>query len=131
MGFCTLPDDNDPSTLLPLEWKSRAAAEAWLNQCYRIWYSWEQKRSRSVPAIPENWRKPKPTPSPWERPGWYDEPVAGRPAYAERLEIAERNQRMREWAKENGYEVHERGPLAGDVREAYAKAHPEDPDMYT
>ncbi|MDT0444349.1 MULTISPECIES: Lsr2 family protein [unclassified Streptomyces] len=31
--------------------------------------------------------------------------------------------RIRQWAKENGYEVNERGRVPANVREAYEKAH--------
>lgn len=57
-GYCTLPDDGDPSTLLPLEWRSRPAAEAWLHQCFRAW------QAGVVPA-PERWRPLPHQPSPW------------------------------------------------------------------
>ncbi|WP_243056250.1 Lsr2 family protein [Nocardioides sp. SR21] len=30
---------------------------------------------------------------------------------------------IRDWARENGYDVPERGRVSADVREAYAKAH--------
>ena len=30
---------------------------------------------------------------------------------------------IREWAKENGYQVSERGRISAEVREAYGKAH--------
>lgn len=60
-AYCALPDDGDPSTLLPLEWKHRAAAEAWLNQCYRAW-------DRGTVPAPKNWRPLRDTPSPWETP---------------------------------------------------------------
>ena len=30
---------------------------------------------------------------------------------------------IREWAKDNGYQVSERGRISAEVREAYAKAH--------
>ncbi|MCY0937782.1 hypothetical protein [Streptomyces sp. H34-S4] len=38
-GYCTLPDDVDAEypNLLPLEWRTRAAAEAWLRRCYAKW----------------------------------------------------------------------------------------------
>lgn len=36
-GWCTLPDPGDPTTLMPLEWRSKAAAEAWLHRCYKAW----------------------------------------------------------------------------------------------
>jgi hypothetical protein len=66
-GYCTLPDSTDspdghaPSQL-PLEWPSRAGAEAWLNQCYRLW-------GRGTVPAPDNWRpfrKPEVPGSPFE-----------------------------------------------------------------
>ncbi|OKJ78315.1 hypothetical protein AMK30_04770 [Streptomyces sp. CB02460] len=38
-GFCTLPDDPTAPhpSLLPLEWRSRHSAEAWLRSCYTRW----------------------------------------------------------------------------------------------
>jgi hypothetical protein len=36
LGYCTLVSD-DGSTLLPLEWGSRAGAECWLFQCRIAW----------------------------------------------------------------------------------------------
>jgi hypothetical protein len=57
-GYCTLPDDGDPASLLPLEWKNRAAAEAWLNRCRMAW------QAGTVPA-PEGWRPLPPELSPW------------------------------------------------------------------
>ncbi|SEE92214.1 histone-like nucleoid-structuring protein Lsr2 [Ruania alba] len=32
-------------------------------------------------------------------------------------------QKIREWAKQNGYKVSERGRVSAEIREAYAKAH--------
>lgn len=59
-GFCTLPDDPNAEhpNLLPLEWNSRPAAEAWLHQCYRAW------QNNTVPA-PARWRPLPPAESPW------------------------------------------------------------------
>lgn len=50
-GYCTLPDTYDPSTLLPLEWKSRASANAWLQRCYRVWRRWDNAGR----PVPDNW----------------------------------------------------------------------------
>ncbi|MGN6302567.1 MAG: histone-like nucleoid-structuring protein Lsr2 [Angustibacter sp.] len=36
---------------------------------------------------------------------------------------AEDSAAIREWAKDNGYQVSERGRISAEVREAYAKAH--------
>ncbi|CAA07151.1 gp27 [Lomovskayavirus C31] len=36
-GYCALPDDGDPSTLMPLEWVTQHGAQAWLMRCYRTW----------------------------------------------------------------------------------------------
>ncbi|MGK4909975.1 hypothetical protein [Streptomyces albus] len=54
-GYCTLPDAHDPTTLLPLEWRTRQAAEAWLQRCYRAW------QHGTVPA-PAGWRPHPPEP---------------------------------------------------------------------
>ncbi|GAA3877971.1 hypothetical protein GCM10023084_33630 [Streptomyces lacrimifluminis] len=66
-GYCTLPDDEDPATLLPLEWDSRAGAEAWLQSCYRRWSTWEQQGAPPGSEVPTGWRPHKDAPSPWER----------------------------------------------------------------
>jgi hypothetical protein len=56
-GYCTLPSGRN---LLPLEWRSRAAAEAWLTQCKVAWVA------GIVPA-PRRWRTwEPPLRSPWE-----------------------------------------------------------------
>lgn len=59
-GFCTLPDDTSEKcpNLLPLEWKHREGADAWLERCYRAW------QTGQVPA-PEGWQPPPYEPSPW------------------------------------------------------------------
>jgi hypothetical protein len=60
-GYCTLPDDPaaERPNLLPLEWNSRAAAEAWLFRCFQVW------AAGLVPA-PEGWRPwPPGEQSPW------------------------------------------------------------------
>ena len=57
-GYCTLLDDND--NLLPLQWSSRAAAEAWLRDCYRRW------GNGTIPA-PSDWRERPPELSPWHQ----------------------------------------------------------------
>jgi hypothetical protein len=61
-GYCTLPDDSDPDcpSLLPLEWKHRGGAQAWLNQCYRMW-------AAGKASAPEGWKPLQPEISPWER----------------------------------------------------------------
>lgn len=58
-GYCTLPDstnspDGHAPSQLPLEWSTRAGAEAWLHQCYRAW-------GRGSVPVPEGWR-PLPAP---------------------------------------------------------------------
>ena len=55
----------------------------------------------------------------------------GRPATGRRSGGSRRSQRIadgsagniREWAKEHGFEVSERGRISSEVREAYAAAH--------
>jgi len=36
-NFCTLPGGADGQTPLPLEWRTRFGAEAWLSQCRMAW----------------------------------------------------------------------------------------------
>jgi hypothetical protein len=55
-GYCTLPADGAESTLLPLEWRTRAAADGWLQRCYLMWQRWEKEGGG---APPEDWR-PRP-----------------------------------------------------------------------
>lgn len=63
-GYCTLPDDDDPSSLLPLEWDSRAAAEGWLRNCYQQWFRWERNGGASASMVPPRWRPYTPTLNP-------------------------------------------------------------------
>jgi len=60
--FCTLQDEY--GNVLPLEWNTRPAAEAWLQQCYRTWWGWEQTGSGRVP---DDWRPIAAEVSPWDR----------------------------------------------------------------
>ncbi len=69
-GYCTLPDNGDPSSLLPLEWNNRAGAEAWLRRCYRTWQTWEGNGK----PVPQGWRPFKDTPNPFEGFRPYQEP---------------------------------------------------------
>jgi hypothetical protein len=63
-GYCTLPDKEDPSSLLPLEWSAREGAEAWLKRCYQQWGKWEQVGA----PTPANWHPLPPDPgSPFDR----------------------------------------------------------------
>lgn len=57
-AYCTLPDES--GNLLPLEWNTRPAAEAWLFQCYRAW------GAGTVPA-PEGWKPLRQGASPFDR----------------------------------------------------------------
>jgi hypothetical protein len=67
-AFCALPDSTEPRpNLLPLEWGSRAGAEAWLHGCFIAWERWEGVKA---PA-PKGWKPFKPEPSPWDW-NWYD-----------------------------------------------------------
>jgi hypothetical protein len=59
MDFCSLPKEGGGN--IPLAWKSRAAADAWLQNCYLIWAKWEKDGGGEVPA---GWR-PRPEPSPY------------------------------------------------------------------
>lgn len=63
-GFCALPDDPtaERPNLLPLEWRSRHGADAWLHRCYMAWESWERN---GTPGAPKEWRPLSDTPSPW------------------------------------------------------------------
>lgn len=36
---------------------------------------------------------------------------------------SEKNARIRQWAKDNGYEVGDRGRISAEIRQAYADAH--------
>lgn len=55
-GYCALVDGE---TVMPLEWTSKAAGEAWLNKCYKLW------EVGTVPA-PQKWRPLQPgESSPW------------------------------------------------------------------
>jgi hypothetical protein len=56
-GYCTLPDGE--GNFLPLEWKMREGAEAWLYKCRVAW------GTGFVPA-PEGWNSLRPEPSPWD-----------------------------------------------------------------
>lgn len=61
-GYCTLPDDpgNPHPNLLPLEWSTRPAAEAWLNRCFNAW-------AKGIAPAPTGWRPLPYEPSPWAR----------------------------------------------------------------
>jgi hypothetical protein len=60
-GYCTLPDDGDPSSLLPLVWSSEPAEQAWLKKCQKIWAAWE----RDCRPVPRGWRPLPPERSPF------------------------------------------------------------------
>jgi hypothetical protein len=60
--YCSLKADD--GTVLPLEWHTRPAAEAWLQDCFRIWNSWENNGEGQPP---KNWRRRPPEPSPFDR----------------------------------------------------------------
>ncbi|MCX4577955.1 hypothetical protein OHB41_33180 [Streptomyces sp. NBC_01571] len=50
-GYCTLKDEHD--NLLPLEWRSKAAADAWLRACFQQWQRWEMNGEGQAPT---GWR---------------------------------------------------------------------------
>lgn len=53
MGYCALPDNPPPGcapNMIPLEWHTPAAAEAWMTACRRLW------ASGAVPA-PAGWEQ--------------------------------------------------------------------------
>ncbi|MFE9381740.1 hypothetical protein ACFYMO_00665 [Streptomyces sp. NPDC007025] len=68
-GYCALPDDakDDHPNLLPLEWSSRPAAEAWLRKCFRAW-------GLGTVQPPRNWKPVSPGTSPWMLPDKPDQP---------------------------------------------------------
>lgn len=58
MELCSLPHtvktkQGPKTTFIPLAWTSRAAAEAWLTNCYLAWAKWEKDGGGQAPA---NWR---------------------------------------------------------------------------
>jgi hypothetical protein len=59
-AYCTLPDDPaaDCPNLLPVEFRSKEAADDWMQRCYRQW------EAGTVP-VPEGWRPLPPEASPW------------------------------------------------------------------
>jgi hypothetical protein len=66
-AYCMLPDGE--GGLIPLEWKIRPAAEAWLQRCYKLW------STGAVPA-PKGWGGSpalhgKASASPWDH-TYYD-----------------------------------------------------------
>jgi hypothetical protein len=60
--YCALQDEN--GTPQPLEWQTRAGAEAWLHQCFRTWNEWE---GNGAGTPPQGWRRRPPEPSPFDR----------------------------------------------------------------
>ena len=60
--YCGLPDED--GTIVPLQWPIRSAAEAWLQQCYRTWQTWE---GNGAGTPPKRWRPKPPEPSPFDR----------------------------------------------------------------
>lgn len=60
--YCGLPDED--GKILALEWPIRAGAEAWLNQCYRLWRAWE---GNGAGTAPKGWRPRPPETSPFDR----------------------------------------------------------------
>ncbi|MEV4928059.1 hypothetical protein [Streptomyces roseoverticillatus] len=67
-GYCAMPDGTDGANLLPLEWKTRPAAEAWLNLCYRLWAAWEDRPKvggQRLGPPPRNWRPRPESSAPW------------------------------------------------------------------
>lgn len=60
MEFCSLRDNS--GRVLPLTWKSKNSAEAWLQKCYVMWALWE-KDGGGTP--PRDWRPRPAGPSPY------------------------------------------------------------------
>lgn len=48
---------------------------------------------------------------------------SGRAAGTSRAAAAGESQAIREWARENGHQVSERGRISAEIREAYTQAH--------
>jgi hypothetical protein len=63
-AYCTLMDES--KNLLPLEWETKEAAQAWLNMCYRRWPIWEGDRKLHG-LVPLRWRPLPQDTSPWDR----------------------------------------------------------------
>lgn len=59
-ALCTLPGENNGEPL-PLRWRTKAAAAAWLQTCYLTWHLWERSGGGKPP---EEWR-PRRMPSPY------------------------------------------------------------------
>lgn len=59
--YCGLATDDG---LVPLEWRTKPAAEAWLHKCYRIWQMWERDGAGTPP---KGWRPHQLRPSPFDR----------------------------------------------------------------
>lgn len=77
-GYCTLPDKEDPSSLLPLEWSAREGAENWLSLCYRHWRVWEASNHPKSRTVPLRWRPLPDRRSPWEEDPSLDRDVDAR-----------------------------------------------------
>lgn len=62
--YCTLPNQEDPSSPIPLEWGSKEGAEYWLKTCFRVWGQWESAKA----PVPEGWKPLPPDPvNPFDR----------------------------------------------------------------
>lgn len=60
MEFCRLPVKQRGKTRSRLlTWKSRAAADAWLQNCYLTWKRWEKDGPEGDGQVPADWR-PRP-----------------------------------------------------------------------
>lgn len=59
--FCGLPDEE--GTVHPLQWQSRASAQAWLTKCYIAWRAWE---GSGAGVVPKGWRPRPPETSPFD-----------------------------------------------------------------
>ncbi|QDH92147.1 hypothetical protein PP629_gp42 [Streptomyces phage Dubu] len=70
-AYCALPDNpsNPRPNLLPLEWRSRAGAEAWLQKCFQVWNG-QEKRGEPTPAGWHPYADPAAM-SPWTT-AWHD-----------------------------------------------------------
>jgi hypothetical protein len=61
--YCALKDDK--GAVVPLEWHTKPAAEAWLSLCYRRWRVWEG--TKDAARVPLRWRPLPAKASPFDR----------------------------------------------------------------
>lgn len=77
---CALPYG---STLIPLEWRNKTNAEAWLQRCYKVWDQWEEAGA----DVPVGWEPSVPLKSPFTNrryPAEYNDAWSLRSTFVER-----------------------------------------------